>query len=145
MGRWSIEHTAHSSASPDAVWDVWSDVAGWPRWNPTLAKAALEGPFEEGATVRLKHAKGRESTVTLRDVQPGAGFAPVSPLPGAEIRIEHEVASMHGGGSRVTQRAVLDGPLARVWALLLAGQLRQDVPAGTEASARAAESGATPS
>jgi hypothetical protein len=43
------------------------------------------------------------------------------------------------GRSRLTERTVLDGPLTRLWSLILGRQLRRDMPAGTEATAREAE------
>jgi hypothetical protein len=135
---WSVEHTAHSSASPQAVWDVWADVAEWSRWNPTIAEASLDAPFAEGTTGSLKPAKGPRSKVVLREVHPAAGFVVVSGLPGARMRIEHEVAEAPEGGSQVTERAVLAGALSRLWSLLLGRGLRNDMAAGTQATAREA-------
>ena len=135
---WSVEHTAHSTASRETVWALWSDTAGWPRWNPTIAEVSLDGPFAEGTTGRLKPTHGPKAEMVLRDVRPAAGFTDVARLPGAQMRVEHEVADAPEGGSRVTERAVLHGPLARAWSLLLGRQLRRDMTAGAHASARAA-------
>ena len=135
---WSVEHTAHSRASTQAVWALWSDTAEWPRWNPTIADVSLDGPFAEGTTGRLKPTHGPKAEMVLRDVRPAAGFTDVARLPGAQMRVEHEVADVPEGGSRVTERAVLHGPLARPWSLLLGRQLRRDMAAGAEATARAA-------
>lgn len=120
------------------MWEVWTDVAAWPRWNPTVAAAALDGPFAEGASGKFKHVNGVRSKIVLRDVRPGTGFVVASGLPGARLRIEHEVLGVPQGGSRVTERAVVDGPLGRLWSLLLGRQLRRDVVDGTEATARQA-------
>src|SRR5919206_4434756 len=109
---WSVEHTAHASASPEAVWQVWTDVAGWPRWNPTVKDVSLDGPFGEGRRGRLKPAKGPSAKVVLEDVRPAAGFVAVSGLPGASMRVEHEITRAPEGGSLVTERAVVSGPLA---------------------------------
>src|SRR3954471_1527908 len=135
---WSVEHTAHSSASREAVWALWSDTAQWPRWNPTIADVSLYGPFAEGTTGTLKPTQGPKAKMVLRDVHPAAGFTDVARLPGAQMRVEHEVADAPDGGSRVTERAVLHGPLARLWSLLLGRQLRRDMAAGAQATARTA-------
>jgi uncharacterized protein YndB with AHSA1/START domain len=135
---WSVEHTAHSSASREAVWALWANTAEWPRWNPTIADVSLDGPFAEGTTGRLKPAHGPRAKMVLCDVRPAAGFTDVARLPGARMRVEHEVADAREGGSRVTERTVLHGPLARLWSLLLGRQLRRDMTAGAQASARAA-------
>lgn len=54
------------------------------------------------------------------------------------MRVVHEVADAPEGGSRVTERAVLREPLARLWSLLLGRQLQRDMAASAQASARAA-------
>jgi hypothetical protein len=135
---WSIEHVTQCSAPAPAVWDVWADVAGWPRWNPTVAAASLEGPFADGARGRFKHANGMPSKIVLRDVRQGVGFVVASGLPGARLHIEHEVTDLSEGGSRVTERAFIDGPLSRLWSFVLGRGLKRDIADGAEATAREA-------
>ncbi len=133
---WSVEHTAPSATGRDALWQLLSDPNRWSEWNPTIVEAALDGTFAEGTTIRLRTHRGRQTEVIVRDVRPGAGFATVSGLPGAELRIEHELAAGRPDGrSLATERAVLRGPLARLWGLLLGRQLREDMVAATEALA----------
>src|SRR4051812_35040239 len=111
---WSAEHSAGSSASAAAVWGVWADVDAWPGWNPTVSAVSFDGPFADGALGSLKPSKGPRSKVELAEVRPAGGFVVQSRLMGARMRVEHEVVETRDGGSRVTERAVLDGPLARV-------------------------------
>jgi hypothetical protein len=134
---WSVEHTATSDASRDALWNLLSDPSRWSQWNPTIAESSMDGPFADGTTVALKTGRGRVSDVTLRDVLPGVGFTTVSRLPAAELRIEHELSDGPDGRSLATERAVLEGPLARIWSLLLGHQLTQDMTAATRALAKA--------
>jgi uncharacterized protein YndB with AHSA1/START domain len=136
---WRVESSAPSGASRETVWSLWSDVPTWSRWNPTLAEAAFDGPIAEGTTGALKPRKGPRSKIVLRDVRPGSAFTAESRLPGARLRIEHEVAEASEGGSRVTERAVIIGPLARLWSLLFGGQLERDMATAVEALARTAE------
>lgn len=137
---WSVENTCRGDASLDALWELLSDPSRWAQWNPTIAEAAIDGPFAEGTTVTLKTHRGRQSEVTLRDVRQGIGFTTVSRLPGAELRIEHELATAPDGRSLTTERALLRGPLARLWGLLLGRQFRADMTAATKAAAAYAQS-----
>jgi hypothetical protein len=134
---WRSEHTAPSSASRDALWQLLSDPSRWPQWNPTIVESSIDGPFADGTTVTLKTHRGRTSEVSLRDVSQGSGFTTFSRLPGADLRIEHELGDGPDGRSLATERAVLEGPLARIWALLLGRQLGEDMTAATQALARA--------
>ena len=44
-----FECEAVFEADPDAVWKVWTDVAGWPEWDVSKEIAQLDGPFGPGA------------------------------------------------------------------------------------------------
>jgi uncharacterized protein YndB with AHSA1/START domain len=136
MSPWSVESTASSDASREKVWALWTDAAGWPRWNPTLKAASMDGPISEGTAGSLEHTSGRKSDFVVRDVQPEAVFATESAMPGARLRIEHEVVDKPGGGSRFTQRALFRGPLGRVWSLIIGRQVKHDITAAVEGLAR---------
>src|SRR3712207_2047154 len=57
------------AASPQIVWDVLSDVAAWPSWNPDVRSASLGGPLREGTKFRWKSGPGT-ITSTLQRVEP---------------------------------------------------------------------------
>lgn len=41
-------------ADPDTIWDVLVDINNWPRWNPDIKSASLEGAVAEGSKFRWK-------------------------------------------------------------------------------------------
>ncbi|HEY2161223.1 MAG TPA: SRPBCC family protein [Solirubrobacteraceae bacterium] len=129
---WSVEHTAPSNAGRETLWKLFAEPGAWPGWNPTIGEASFDGPIANGTTGRVKPKRGPAAKVVLADVQEPAGFTTVSRLPGARLRIVHELAEARGGGSLVTERAVLDGPLAGIWAVVLGRQLRHDMTAAVE-------------
>lgn len=47
---WSYEYSADTSATPEAIWPFFEDVAGWPTWNQGIEHIVLEGPFTTGST-----------------------------------------------------------------------------------------------
>lgn len=51
------------AADAETVWDVLTDVEGWPAWNPDVQSVALEGEVAEGAEFRWKTGSG---TITSR-------------------------------------------------------------------------------
>lgn len=57
------------AASPEIVWRVLTDVASWPRWNPDVKSASLEGPLAAGTQFRWKARPGT-ITSTLQSVEP---------------------------------------------------------------------------
>src|SRR5262249_7383566 len=74
--------TLETSASPERVWQLWSDVSTWPSWNPDVLSAAIDGPFVSGATGKMTTKAGGTHAITLRDVAPGRSFElETSPIP----------------------------------------------------------------
>ena len=63
---WSTEHSVETSASPEAIWQLWTDVPKWPEWNADLARAELVGPFAAGSTIRMTSKTGETSSFGSR-------------------------------------------------------------------------------
>src|SRR3712207_2447054 len=99
----TIEHSEHTSAPPEAVWGLWSDVATWPVWDEGLERVALDGPFARGTTGTLKPAGGPRVRFVLTEVRPGEGFADETKLPLCRVRFEHS-ATPGPQGTTVTHR-----------------------------------------
>lgn len=108
------EATSEVAASPEAVWALWSDVERRPRWHPRLEWARLAGPAALGGQGQWKPQGARPVSVEITTWEPlrrlvlrGTHGPPV-----ARGHYEHEIAPLLGGGSRVTHRLRLTGPLA---------------------------------
>lgn len=134
---WSTEHAVTTTARRQAVWALLSDTAAWPEWNPEIASISLDGPLATGAQARLKRRKGPKVKVRFEDVRPNERYTAVSRLPGARLRLDHEVAD-HSDGARICLRASISGPLARLWERLLGRQLRRDMRHDAHTLARVA-------
>lgn len=49
----AFAHTVRTSASPEAIWARWIDVATWPHWDTELRRATLRDPLGLDARGRL--------------------------------------------------------------------------------------------
>ena len=56
------------AASPEAVWDVLTDLESWPRWNPDVKSMSLEGGLEQGSVFRWRAGPGT-ITSTIQHVE----------------------------------------------------------------------------
>jgi uncharacterized protein YndB with AHSA1/START domain len=56
-------------SSIDTIWDVLTDIDRWPRWNPDVKTASLDGPLAAGTTFRWKAGPGT-ITSKLERVEP---------------------------------------------------------------------------
>lgn len=57
------------AASPEAVWDVLTDIESWPRWNPDVKSMSLQGGLAQGAVFRWRAGPGT-ITSTIQHVEP---------------------------------------------------------------------------
>lgn len=69
----------------DTVWDIVSDVAGWPAWDPHEEAARIDGPFEAGTAGWSKPRKAPPADWVLTAVEPKKRWASKSGIPGGTI------------------------------------------------------------
>ncbi|QIG41627.1 hypothetical protein G5V58_01520 [Nocardioides anomalus] len=107
----TFEHTetATTSATPDAVWALWSDPGSWASWDPSVESVAFEGHFAEGAAGTMVLAGGIEVPVVVELVEPGARFLDRLDLGDLHIRIDHVVTAVDAG-AEVSVNTVIEGP-----------------------------------
>ncbi len=123
-----FESEATFAADPDAVWKVWTDVAGWPEWDVSKEIAQLEGPFEPGARGWAKQRGNLGGTFTIVAVEPGRSWVSECPVPLGAVTFEHLLEPAAGGCVRLVKRASVQGGFGPLlW--LLAPKLRRDAAA----------------
>src|SRR5688572_22387183 len=117
---WSTTSSFESAGvSADEVWArAYADATVWPQWNDALASAEPEGPFAVGTQARVRFRTGLRLRFTLVEVEPGRAFTDEARLPGARMGHRHELVAT-AGGVRLTNTIYLEGPLGRLWAVIM--------------------------
>ena len=131
----SYERTVTTTADPDAVWQLWSDISTWPVWDPAVQEVLLDGPFEEGTTGTMTLTGPIEVPVSLEVVVPGSRYLDQLTMGDLMIRIDHVVRPLDGGGSEVTVSTTIEGPGADD----IGPMVTADAPVAMEALIMAAE------
>ena len=67
--------SVESTASPDKVWKIWSDMSTWGDWNPNVSTMEWQGGFASGTTGIMNTRAGQHHKMKLLDVVPGRSFA----------------------------------------------------------------------
>jgi hypothetical protein len=130
---WQFEHSAKSAAAKENVWRRYVDVATWREWSVEGVEwSRLDGPFEVGTTGKSK-PPGRLPAGSFRvdAVVPNELYRSETKLPGARLLFEHIIEPADEGVT-ITHRAILEGPLARLWLPVLRKSIERGLPPGVE-------------
>jgi len=104
--------TRETTASPSRVWSIWPDPTTWSRWNPSVSRMDLDGPFADGTTGRMHTPQGRTHEVTFENIEEGKSYElATSVVPGTRFHFCCEIAA-NGTGSTLSQTVRMSGPLA---------------------------------
>lgn len=131
-------HTLETAAPPERIWQLWTDVAGWPRWDTALSAAELDGPFTRGARGRLRSKGSPESAFMIVELEPGRSYTMAVPLLLAELRVRRALAATPAG-ARYTHEVSFVGPMGWLFGQLLGRRFRALLPGVMERLRQLAE------
>jgi uncharacterized protein YndB with AHSA1/START domain len=125
---WDFEHSVEVHASRERVWALWTDIPGWPSWNPGVARAELDGPMAEGATGTIRAAGGPTSALRVLEVVPDRSFVTEASERFMRLRFEHELGEADGGQLRLTQRVHMTGLATPLMRHTVGARLERSIP-----------------
>lgn len=115
-------------ASPETVWDVLTNVEGWPSWNPEVKSVSLEGELAEGSVFRWK-AGPASLTSTIGRVDPPRLIGWTGKTMTLNAVHVWRLEPSHGG-TLVTTEESWEGLLARVLRGRLQKTLQKSLASG---------------
>ncbi len=103
--------SVETTASPDRVWKIWSDMSTWGEWNPNVSTMDWTGGFVQGSEGVMNTRAGQHHKMKLAEVQPGRSFVlETSVVPGTRFRFNCRVEPA-GGKTKISQTVEVGGPL----------------------------------
>jgi uncharacterized protein YndB with AHSA1/START domain len=134
-----FEATTQINASRSAVFSLYSNVAGWPTWDPDVKAASVTGDFVSGAKGVIAPNGGPKSEIIFTEVVEGKKFAAQCKLPLCMMRFEHELDDANGSGTQATHRVIFQGLLAPLFGRLIGSGMRKTLPHALAGLKQAAE------
>ncbi len=117
------QRSVETSASPAAVWKIWSDTSTWAEWNPDVQSMTLNGPFAAGTSGTMKTKQGTRQ-VQLTEVVPGRSFRlETTVIPLTRFAFECQVVAGSAGKTTISQAIRVGGPLGAVVGGVMAPQI----------------------
>ena len=141
---WEFEHSVQAPVTRERVWALWTDVPGWPAWNPGVARAELNGPVAEGATGTVRAAGGPASTLKVVEIEPDRRLVTEASERLMRLRFEFELADTDGGQLRVTHRVRMTGLATPLMRRTVGPRLERSIPVALDALVELAASTSPP-
>ena len=106
---WTHEYVGETDATPEAVWRVLRDLDNWDRWDTSMEKVELSGPFEVGSQVSMTPTGQEPIVSTIIGIRENEYYADLTHFAGLELRFSHTLERLANGGTRVLHRLEIDG------------------------------------
>jgi hypothetical protein len=137
-----FSHTLATTATPEKIWHLWTDVEHWHIWDTELQSASLSGDFALRAQGKLKPKTGPESGFVISQLEPQRSYTFTTQLPFCKLNVRRYL--MTNGDSdnnrtTFTHEVSFDGISAVVFGYLLGRQFQTVLPTVMENLRRLAE------
>jgi len=128
-------------ATPDAVWQVLSDVESWPKWTASMTSIQLlqQGDLKVGSTAKVTQPKLKPAVYTVTECEPGKSFVWSMKAAGVTVRGGHYVVDRGEGKTRMTLTIDQSGALSGLIGMLFGKRAREYVQMEAEGFKKAAE------
>jgi hypothetical protein len=136
---WQHETTLDSSASPEAIWNLWADVANWGRWNGDIEAIELRGEFVSGAEISMTPTGQETVILRLTEVRQNELFVDEARFDGVVLRTIHRLEPLDHHRVRIIYRMEISGPAADELGPRIGPQITADFPQTIAALAELAE------
>ena len=125
---WTAEHSVETTAAPEAIWKLWTDVADWPRWNTDLDRAELAGPFAQGSAITMFPREDDPIELTIAEATEPERFVDQADIGPIVVRTAHVVERLGDDRARIVYRMEITGPEADTLGPELGPQITADFP-----------------
>lgn len=136
-----FDHSSTIQASPERVWQVFSDVERWPQWTPTVDSVERldAGRIHIGAKTRIRQPKLPVAIWEVTDLKEGEYFEWMSKAPGIKTIGGHRVISTPEG-TVATATIIHEGPIGWIFGKLYAKLTKSYIATETEKLKQISES-----
>jgi hypothetical protein len=121
------------------IWQLWSDVNNWPKWDKELEYCEMEGEFVQGNHFILKPVGGPKVKIILSEVKMNKKFTDYCKFLGATMYDDHELEETPEG-LRISSTISVTGFLSFIWVNLVAKNVANSVPRQMDALVNLARS-----
>jgi hypothetical protein len=134
-----ISHSLQTTASPEKIWKIWTDVKNWKNWDFGLKDAQIKGNFDQDAEGVISIGKGSRTPFKVTTYKPNFTYTFTSRLPFAKLHVRRLIG-YHNQKSIITHEIFIEGPLSGFWWQMLGRKYIKLLPRVIEKVKQLAES-----
>jgi len=120
-------YTLETSASPEKIWAIWTDVPNWKEWDTGLKNATINSDFELGAKGVITSLENRKSKFKIVDYQEGVSYTLKTKLPLGSLYVKRYLATKNGK-TTFTHEVWFKGLTKGIFAKAFGGKFRAMLP-----------------
>ena len=135
----AFSYEVTTTASPDRVWSLWTDVSTWKIWDKGLKDAELGEPMRRGSKGKIIPLSGPSASFTVTEFDPKISYAFVTDLPLAKLTVRRTIVGT--SPTRFRHDVAFSGALAGTFAKRFGPGFRAALPPTMREIAALAESG----
>lgn len=124
---WSTEQSIETTASPEAIWRLWSGVSRWPEWIGDLERAELSGPFAAGSGITMFPHRQDPIELRIAEAVEPVRFVDEAEFGDVVVRTIHRVEAV-GERKRVVYTLEITGPEADSLGPQIGPEISADFP-----------------
>jgi hypothetical protein len=125
---WGAEHSIETVATPQEIWSLWADVAGWPAWNADIEQIELVGPFAARSTIRMAPIGQEPTELRIAEAVEPELFVDEADLGDILVRTMHRVERLDDERAQVIYRMEITGPAADTLGPQIGPEISGDFP-----------------
>jgi hypothetical protein len=120
-------HTVETTASPDKIWAVWTDVQNWKTWDTGLKEASMNVPFTLNAKGTILSLENRKSTFKIVAFEQGKMYTFKTNLPLGGLYVKRFL-EVKNGRTYFTHEVWFSGLTGGVFANMFGEKFKQMLP-----------------
>ena len=115
-------------APVEKVFAIYTNVSGWPDWDPDVESSQLDGTFAPGTRGSLKPKQGPNTKVQLIEVTQNQSFTVECKLPLCKMHFIHELKPVDQS-TEVTNKLIFTGLLSPIFSRVMGKEINATLPA----------------
>lgn len=136
----AFSYEVTTTASPDRVWALWTDVSTWKTWDKGLKDAELAAPMALNSKGKVIPNSGPSASFKVTEFEPNRSYTFVTNLPLAKLTVRRTIVGT--SPTRFRHDVSFSGVLAGTFAKRFGPGFREALPPTMRGIATLAESGA---